>query len=123
MNATNSNAVNTPVVGEGANVFGYSDVNAYTVLTVSASGKRCTIQRDTAVLLNGANSGEPDALQFSRGGFVGHTSGTQRYSYAPNADGFVVTVSLRKDGKWRTAGAHGQRVTFGERSEHYDFNF
>ena len=114
---------NTPAVGEGANVFGYSDVNAFTVLAVSASGKRCTIQRDTATLLNGCNSGEPDALQFSPGGFVGHTSGTQRYSYARNTEGAIVTVSMRKTGEWRTAGRHGERVKFGERREHYDFNF
>ena len=120
---TTTSTINVPTLGLGANVFAYSDVSAYTVVSISASGKRCTIQRDTVRLLNGANSGEPDALQFSPGGFVGHTSGTQRHSYERDTDGHTLTVSLRKDGKWRTAGAHGQRVVFGERSEHYDFNF
>ena len=67
-----------PEVGMGVSLCGWSDVHAYTVVGVSASGKSFEIQRDKATLLNGVNSGEPDALRFQAGGFCGHTSGRQR---------------------------------------------
>ena len=115
----------TPIVGDGANVYGYSDVYAHTVVKVSKSGDVAWIQRDKATLLNGANSGEPDALHFSPGGFCGHTSGTQRYSYERDPNGEILRISRRKDGTWRTkgAGTGASRVRFGERRERYDFNF
>jgi hypothetical protein len=129
-------------VGDGMTIHGYSDAHAYTVIAVTA----CTIklQRDKATLLNGANSGEADALKFSPGGFVGHTSGTQRYAYERDTNGEIVTARLAKKPAriWtKDAGeeyapgqraygyvekpaftARGQTVTEG-RHEHYDFNF
>lgn len=120
---------NTPVVGEGANVYGYSDVMAYTVISVNKKGTVAIIQRDKAKLLNGVNSGEPDALHFSPGGFCGHTSGQQRYSYERDPNGETIRVTLRTKGRfagtWRTPGqtSGAMRVKFGERREHYDFNF
>ncbi len=110
-----------PMVGEGATVHHYSDSAAYTVVAVTA--KTATLQRDKAKLLNAVGSGEPDALGFAPGGFVGHTSGIQRYAYERDPAGGLVRVSLRKNGKWRTAGGKGEPVTFGVRKEHYDFNF
>jgi hypothetical protein len=126
---TTTVARHIPVVGEGANVYGYSDVYAYTVIKVNAAGDIAFLQRDKATLLNGVDSGEPDALHFSAGGFCGHTSGVQRYSYERDPNGEVVRVSLRKKGRfagtWRTkgSGTGASRVRFGERAEHYDFNF
>lgn len=120
---------NTPVVGDGANVYGYSDVMAYTVISVSKSGKVAMLQRDKATLLNGHNSGAADKLHFSPGGFCGHTSGSQRYSYARDTGGEILRVTLRTKGKfagtWRSKGntTGAMRVRFGERHEHYDFNF
>lgn len=105
-------------VGEGATCHGYSDARAYTVIAVTA--KSVTLRRDKATLMNGVNSGAPDALSFSAGGFCGHTSGTQRYEYAQDEAGGTVTARLRKNGKWVTTG--GERVTTG-RGEYYDFNF
>ena len=122
MNNTNTVAA-LPIVGGGANVSGHSDVYAYTVVSVAANGRSAVIQEDTATLLNGFNSGEPDALTFTPGGFCGHTSGNQRYNYQPNPEAPLVTIRLRKDGVWRTPGAHGQRVRFGERRKHHDYNF
>ena len=119
----------TPTVGQGANVYGYSDVMAYTVISVSKSGNSAVIQRDKVKLLNGVTSGEPDALKFSPGGFVGHTSGSQRYSYERDPNGETIRISRRTAkrmaGSWRTpgSGTGAAHVTFGERSEHYDFNF
>src|SRR3990167_1858664 len=101
-------------------ICGWSDGYAYTVVAVSASGKKVTLRRDTATLLNGANSGEPDALVMTPGGFAGHTTGVQRYEYAPDQDGAVrVARWSAKHGAFRSA---GERVKFG-RFEHYDFNF
>lgn len=120
---------NTPVVGEGANVFGYSDVMAYTVISVNKTGTVAVIQRDKATLLNGHNSDAADKLSFSPGGFCGHTSGSQRYSYERDPNGETLRITLRAGGKfegtWRTKGNNSgaMRVRFGERHEHYDFNF
>ena len=119
-------------VGDGVTVHRYSDAHAYTVIAVTD----CTIkiQRDKATLLNGYNSGEVDALHFSPGGFFGHTSGTQRYSYERDLTGTVAIARLQKKPYQRwTKGAvfsvpeaafkaEGCRV-FPGRSEHYDFNF
>jgi hypothetical protein len=114
-----------PEVGMGLTEHGYSDSHAYTVVKVSKSGKTCWATRDKATLLNGVNSGEPDALKFEPGGFCGHTSGTQRYSYESDMDGHPFRFSLTKRG-WRLAGTSQQAgggVTMGVRHEHYDFNF
>lgn len=120
---------NTPVVGGGANAYGYSDVMAYTVVSVNKTGTVAVIQRDKATLLNGFNSGAADALHFEPGGFCGHTSGQQRYSYERDPNGETIRVTLRTKGKfagtWRSPGSNSgaMRIRFGERREHYDFNF
>lgn len=118
-----------PTVGMGATIHCYSDNKACTVIAVSKSGKRITLQRDKATLLNGADSGEKDALQFSPGGFVGHTSGQQRYAYESDPNGSTWEFSLRTyrgKTRWVLAGdsaKSGQSCTLGKRHEHYDFNF
>lgn len=115
-----------PVVGEGVTLCGYSDRHAFTIVSVSKSGKSFKAQRDTAKLQNGAASGAPDALHFSPGGFVGHTSGTQRWEYAPNPEGQIVTIRRVMRGAHKlTPRWQKDRVTrcIPGRSEHYDFNF
>lgn len=110
-----------PRVGEGVTHLGYTDRYAYTIIKVTP--KTITAQRDKAILLNGVNSGEPDALTFSPGGFFGHTEGTQRYRYERDPMGEVVKFSLRNDGIWRKSGSGKyDRMVFG-RSEYRDFNF
>lgn len=108
-----------PQVGDGVTVHLWSDSRAYTV--VRRTAKRIWLRRDRATLLNGVNSGEPDALQFYPGGFVGHTSGAQRWAYTPDENGETEVASLRSDGKWRVANST-RPVTAG-RFEHYDYNF
>ena len=113
-----------PVVGAGATEYCYSDVHSYTVVAVSKSGKRCTVQRDKSRLLNGPISGEPDALVFEPGGYVGHTSGRQRWEIERDPEGKVVEISLRKNGRWMEVGlSSGNHFVIGKRIEHYDFNF
>ena len=121
--------------GDGVTLCGYSDRTAYTVIAVTP--KSITIQRDKATLLNGFESGEPDALQFSPGGFCGHTRGVQRYSYERDTNGAIVKCRMKKrptliwtkgeDGRYSDVAqadfrSGSSRVVAG-RSEYYDFNF
>lgn len=109
--------------GDGATIHLYSDSHAYTVIAVSKGGKKITLQRDKCKLLNGASSGEKDALTFTPGGFCGHTSGVQRWDMQPDPNGGVTVATLRKDGRWRQRGCRTSgRVTAG-RHEHYDYNY
>ena len=112
-------------VGDGCTIRYYSDRQAATVVEVR--GNRVVVQEDDAKLLNGADSGEDDALKFSPGGFLGHTSGKQRWECTKNPDGTKWEFSLRKSGRWVIS---GERDTNGAttlnvegRFHHYDFNF
>jgi hypothetical protein len=102
----------TPVVGDGATLHWYTDANAFTIISVSKSGKSFKMQQDTATRLT-----KPE---FITGGFAGHCVNNHgiQYSYEPNPQGTIRTVRMTKKG-WKT---NNQRVTHG-RSEHYDYNF
>jgi len=115
----------TPKVGDGATILQYSDRHACTIVAVSKSGRTITLKRDKATLLNGPKSGEPDAMKFSVGGFFGHMSGTQRYSYEPDPTATEQKATLRKDGHYHIVGAgiRSGKVLIGVRREHYDHNF
>lgn len=123
MTTTTSTMQQTPTIGDGATVYRWSDRQAYTVVKVGKNGKTAYIQRDRATLLNGVNSGEPDALVCHAGGFAAHVAGRQRYTYEADCNGETIRVALRSNGQWRTAGPHGEIVKFGVRAEHCDFNF
>jgi len=122
-------------VGDGATLCGWSDRHAYTVIAVTPQS--ITLQRDKATLLNGFNSGEPDALIMTPGGFAGHTEGTQRYSYEPNPNGEICVARMKKklrkvwtegeDGKYSYV-THPHFMNCSStvvpgRSENYDYNF
>jgi hypothetical protein len=111
-----------PEVGDGVTLHGWSDSDPGTITRVSPNGRRIWFRMDSATLLNGVDSGEPDALRFSPGGFVGHTSGTQRWKIEPNPEGAECSATLRKDGSWCLVGGDS-RVSVGERWKHYDYNF
>lgn len=119
--AAQQNPFDWPRVGDGITALGYSDRYAYTITYVSPSKKRLAAQRDKATLLNGHDSGEGDALQWTPGGFAGHMEGAQRYAYERDPAGAVANFSLRKDGKWRRSNSTARAVQ--GRSEHYDHNF
>lgn len=104
-----------------ANQYGYSDVEPYEIIR-RVTDKTIEIRAMDAKLLNGCNSGEPDALKFSPGGFCGHTSGTQRYEYSQRPDAPVVRIRLHKDGKWKDASGHKYRLADAP-YKFYDFNF
>lgn len=112
-------------VGEGVSWNGWSDTYPGYVVSVSKSGARVSVQAAKATLLNGFGSGEEDALEFTPGGFVGHTSGRQRYSFEPNPEGEIVTFSRRQNGRFYqvgTSGRNGVRLSAGI-AKHHDYNF
>jgi len=132
---TTQSIANPFKIGDGVTLCGYSDRDAYTVIAVTA--KSITVQRDKSTLLNGFESGEPDALQFAAGGFFGHTSGTQRYSYERNPEGHILKCRMKKyptliwtkgeDGSYSDVPTadfrQGSSRVIAGRSEYYDFNF
>jgi len=103
----------TPVVGEGATLHFYTDAHAFTIISVSKSGKSFKMQRDTATRLD-----DPITII---GGFSGHTVNNRniRYSYEQNTDGGVIEVRMTQRG-WKHRAT--QTVTSG-RGEFYDYNF
>lgn len=117
-------------VGDQATFNVYTDCHAGYIISVSKSGKSVLFQRGNAQLLNGVNSGADDALQFSAGGFVGHTSGNQRYAITADTNGAVSKFTYRDlgngKGKWKLVGSptHSIGNTLGAGHHHYyDYNF
>ena len=109
-----------PEVGMGATIYYWSDRHACTIVDVSKNGKTVTVTKDTATLTN------PDELKCYAGGFMGHVSGTQKYSYKSNPDGPTTQYSLRKNGRWIRVGQSmrsGTCLKVGQRSHYYDYNF
>jgi hypothetical protein len=104
----------------------YTDGDAGWVTKVSSSGKTIEVEFATATLLNGPNSGEPDSLHFSPGGFCGHMSGVQRWKLERNPSGKKLKFTLRNNGQWKIAGHPTKSPGCVLRSGHhhyYDYNF
>lgn len=104
-----------------ATMIGYSDRKAHEIIR-HISDKTIEIRRLNAKLLNGTRSGESDALEFTPGGFVGHTSGTQRYEFSQDEKARTFRIRKHSNGKWKDA--HGQTYVLAMQPyEFYDFNF
>ncbi len=115
-------------VGDGVSWSHGSDALAGTVSRVTDSA--VYVVEDSATLQNGADSGAPDALHFEAGGFVGHTSGVQRYTYKPGAGPEVKFTARRAlGGDFKESGTsargsmRGWGVLYHGRSKRYDYNF
>jgi hypothetical protein len=108
-------------VGDGVTICHWSDKEAATV--IKRTSTTVLVQIDNQTLLNGPNSGEPDALQVHPGGFAAHVEGRQRWACSPNPEGRVVKFSRRKDGRWMQAGATNGSTLIAGRYPHYDYNF
>jgi len=106
-------------VGDGVSWNGYSDSYAGTVVRVSPS--RVYVVEDAASLLNGFDSGQPDAIVAHAGGFCANVTGTQRYEYKPGS-GSQITFTLRKDGRMMRAESTYCYLRHG-RHKHHDYNF
>lgn len=104
----------------------YSDSTAGWVSKVSPNGKTIEVEFATQTLLNGANSGEPDALQFSPGGFCGHVSGEQRWRIERDLHPIKEKFTLRNNEQWKVAGHPTKSPGCVLREGHhpwYDYNF
>lgn len=78
-------------VGDGISFGAGTDSEAYTVIAVSKSGKKITVQRDKATM---APEYKPE---FVAGGFAGHCTNNseQRYTYERDEDGIKYQLTLR----------------------------
>lgn len=112
--------------GDEATFILWTDAKAGWIKAVSADGKMVVFEFGDQKLLNGCNSGEPDALQCTAGGFCGHVSGKQRWSVTRSESPRTETFRLRKNGRWLRAGqsmyAPGGNLILGH-APYYDFNF
>lgn len=120
------------VNAERVTVCGYSDRQVCQV--IKRTKTTLTLRTLKATLLNGVNSGEPDALQFSPGGFIGHTSGNQRWKLEEDENGTiyvahrqhkpVITRFICAPPTARVAyKVDGNRSVVPGEHPHYDFNF
>lgn len=101
-------------INEGATEILFSDRHAYSILSISPSGKSMKIQRDNTKLLN------PDSLKFNNGGFLAHVEGNQEYEYIPNNNNIIRSARLHKNGKWYIV--NGYHIIPGK-YEYFDYNF
>ncbi len=131
------NNFDTFKVGDPVNWSAGTDCQPGTVVEVTPSA--IFVRGVKTVLLNGCNSGEPDALTFQAGGFVGHTSGTQRYSFEeipeqPGRESRGKKFTKRAANEYRGAKAkeagtsiRGSMRAWGVlrhgHAKHYDYNY
>lgn len=128
MNQIETNPLDTAVVGDEATYCSYADRTAGHI--ISRTAHRIQWQAGKAKLLNGAGSGEPDALKCSPGGFCGHVSGTQRWSIEKDPNGRISTFTrrTRPNGEvvWKLSGhptqSPGGSLIDGHH-HHYEYNF
>jgi hypothetical protein len=115
-----------PQVGDEVTHIHWTDATAGWIKSVSKSGNAVVVEYAEQTLLNGANSGEPDALQFHAGGFCGHTSGRQRWKIKRAERTVTQTFKRRSNGRWLVSGqsmtSQGGDLIAGHHP-HYDFNF
>jgi hypothetical protein len=123
-----ADAISALQPGDGVTVSVWSDADAYTI--VRATRTRIVAREDSATL---DPSFKPEIIP---GGFLGHCTNQreQTYSYSPNPQGRLVTVTLRRwrdeEGNerrmWKAAGssisARGGSVVPG-RHKFHDYNF
>jgi len=104
----------------------YTDADAGWVTSVSPNGKTIEVEFAKQTLLNGVNSGQPDALNFTIGGFLGHTGGRQRWSVERDENPRKSKFTLRKNGQWKLVGSSTKspgNVLEPGHDPYYDFNF
>ena len=103
-----NNASQIPAVGMGCTHLMWSDRHAYTVISVSKSGRVCQIRSDKEIRTD-----------------VGGMTECQTYSFEPDPDGSVKSISLRKDGRWREVGhgSGGSVFVIGHRESYHDYSF
>ena len=97
----------TPVVGDPATYSVGSDSYPATVVAVSKSGHRVTLQDDDWKVVSGSM-----------------VDGSAKYTYSPYPQGPTRVATRRADGSYRLVGwSSGGWVGFGRRVKHYDPSF
>lgn len=99
----------TPEIGMGATVCFYSDRKAATIVGISPSGRKVTVQYDKAIRSD------------DRG-----MSDSQEYSYQANPQGRTEEFTLRRNGRFVRVGETqrgGLGLLVGARHEYYDYSF
>ena len=128
--STDPNAFETFKVGDPVSWSAGTDTRCGTVVRLTKT--KVFIQEVEATLLNGPNSGEPDALHFAPGGFCGHMSGVQRHSFAePSGPERAFSRRNLRNGstvaKQQGTSMSGSMSSWGRlrhgHAAHYDFNF
>lgn len=98
----------TPEVGMGVTMLSWTDRHPATIIEVSKSGKKITIQEDSWTRTD--NNGMSDA---------------QSYTFERDPNGYTAEYSLRKNGRWVAVGSpqNGSSLLVGHRSKYYDYSF
>lgn len=96
-----------PEIGMGVTYLGWTDRHPYTVIKV-ISPTRIVIQADSYKRVDKNGQSE-----------------SQQYLFTPNPKGEVITLSKRKDGRWREVGKDLRSSIYqiGERSKYHDYSF
>ena len=102
----NYNAIQ-PTVGMGVTEYGWSDRYPYTIIEV-VNERTLRIQEDQAKLPKG------DSI-----------FGRQDWIITPNPNGHIITITKRKNGKWKELGRSQGSNTFGigRRTKYHDPSF
>ena len=108
-------------IGDPVHWSGWSDT--HTGWIVAMTPTRITVEQGEGRLLNGANSGEADALQMTPGGFCAHTEGVQRWEISRTPNAPTLTFTRRKDGRFRRVGNTSGGLLWHGLEMYYDFNF
>ena len=98
-----------PAIGMGATIYHWSDRTACTIIAISKSGSKITVQEDTAT--------RTDNLGMSE---------SQAYEYAPNPEGATHIFSFRENGAWVKVGSPMKGSTglaVGTRRQYFDYSF
>lgn len=96
-----------PTVGMGVTEYGWSDRYPYTIIEV-VNARTLRIQEDKAVLPKGDS-----------------VFGNQDWIITPNPNGHIITITKRKNGKWKELGRSQGSNTFGigRRTKYHDPSF
>jgi hypothetical protein len=105
MKNTNATISDYPEIGGGVTICYWSDCEPATIIAISRTGHKITIQEDSSKRLDKNGISE-----------------CQEYEYATNPEGTVHTASLRSDGTYRLASSK-TRVSLKGRRKFHDFSF
>jgi hypothetical protein len=100
-----------------ANLYGYSDVRPYEVVSISKSGKQITIR---SMKFERDQTWQPE---FDMGGFVAHCVNQieQRWLIESDPDGYTMKAHKRADGYFHSP--YGKHRIDAKPRAFYDYNF